>query len=306
MGDTSLGQMAFIAEATAGVTPATPAFSVIDHVSDSLEMQANQIRSNVVNSARVVKKSRRAGQEVGGSISLELYKSTEIDALLAGLLGNAFTGSPLRSKAGGSTLTSFTFERKLSATDYRRFTGCRINSLGLSIVPEQFVTADIGIIGYTQTNANAIIVGATYTAPGTGEKLTPLDIASITLSNGITGSYDFASINMNISNNMQAKKRITASPVRGVVAGLATIDGTMEIYCEDKTFADAFTNETSFDMDIPLINAAQGYTLEARSIKITSYTDANPGNGDSFIARVGFEATLSSAYASSFGIQKSS
>lgn len=306
MGDTSLGQMAFIAEVTAGVTPATPTFLILDHVSETLEMTANQIRSNVVNSARVVKKSRRAGQEVGGSVNIELYKSTEIDALLAALLGNAFTGSPLRSKAGGSTLTSFTFERKLSATDYRRYTGCRINSLGLSIVPEQFVTADIGVIGYSQTNASTAIVGSNYTAAGTGEKLTPLDIASVTLSNGITGSYDFASINLNVSNNMQAKKRITASPVRGVVAGLATIDGTMEIYCEDKTFADAFNNETSFDMDIPLINGAQGYTLECRSLKITSYNDANPGNGDSFMARVGFEATLSAAYASSFGIQKSS
>ncbi len=70
-------------------------------------------------------------------INFELYKGSEVDELIASLMGQtAFTGSPLTAKAGGTVVDTYTFERKLSATDYRRFTGCRISMAEFTIAPD--------------------------------------------------------------------------------------------------------------------------------------------------------------------------
>lgn len=302
MGDTSLGQLAFVTESVAGVTPATPAFNLLDFVSEDITASGSQLRSNTVNPARVVQSSRRTSLEVTGGPSCEMTKSAATDALWEALLGNAFSSNV--AKLGGSTLPNLSFERKLSATDYRRYVGCRVNLLELTIQPEQFVTAKWGLLGRSMLTANSEIAGSTYAAEGTNEKLTGLDTGTITLSNGMTGTFDYASLALSISNNMTNTKRVGNSPVRGAVAGLATCTGKWEIYIEDKTWADAFVGETSFDASLPLLNAAKGYTLNMQNVKITSYDDSNKGNGSSFIATIDFETTLDAAYASSFGVTK--
>lgn len=305
---TSSGQLAFVAEVTPGTTPATPAFSVIDVVSEDLAMTANQIRSNSVTAVRTVAKSRRASAEVGNGFSIELCKGTEIDALLAALMGNTWSGTApnIRSKAGGSTLTSFTFERKINSSMYRRFTGCRLNTLALSLQPEQFVTAQFGVIGASEVTATSAIASSTYAAANSANKLTALDVASATFANGVTGSFDFAGLSVNITNNLTAMKRLGASPTRGIIAGQAQITGQLQIYVDANTLADAFIAETTFDLTVPMLNGSEGYSLEMQNIAITGYSDPNPGNGSEYIATIDFECTHDSTFGSSFGFIKTS
>lgn len=302
MGDTSLGQIAFIKEVTPGVTPATPTFLVMDVVSEDIAASGQQFRSNTVSSNRVVKSSRRTSMEVGNGFTSELTNDPATNALWEALLGNAFAANV--AKLGGSTLPAHTFERKLNATDFRRFVGCRINSLELSIQPENPVLAKWGVIGQSEVTAATAIASSTYTAPGTNEKLIALDVGTITLANGLTASFDYSNLNLTINNNMAATKRIGASPIRGVTAGQAQATGKLSIYIEDKSMADAFIAETAFDMTIPILNNSKGYTLAFKRVKPIGYTDPNPGNGNSFIAEVDFECTLDGAYASSFGVTK--
>jgi Phage tail tube protein len=302
MGDTSLGQLALIKEVTPGTTPATPAFSIIDFVSEDLAATGQQFRSNTVNLGRVIKSSRRTSIEVGGGFTCELTNDLITNSLWEALLGNPFATNV--AKLGGSTLSAFTIERKLLATDYRRFVGARVNALELSIQPEKEVVAKWGMIGLSMTTGAALIAGATYTQPGTNEKLTGLDVGTIAMSNGVTGSFDYSNLSLTIGNNMATTKRVGASPVRGVVAGLGQITGKLDIYIEDKSMADAFIAETPFDLTIPILNNAKGYTLALKKVKCVGYSDPNPGNAQSFIASLDIEATLDAAYTSSFGVTK--
>lgn len=302
MGDTSLGQMAFVQESTVGVTPASPVFNVFDFVSEDLKASSQQLRSNTVSPQRVVKSSRRGSLEVAGGPTAELTKSAATDKLFEALLGNAFTANV--AKLGGSTLPTFTFERKLSSTDYRRYLACRVNSLELTLQPEQFVIAKWGLLGRSMTTGATAIASSTYTAEGSNEKLTALDVGTITLANGMTGTFDYANATVTISNNMTNTKRIGNSPVRGTVAGLASCNLKLDIYIEDTAWADAFLAETPFDIDLPLLNAAKGYTLNFKKLRIGDYDDSNKGNGNSFIATIDCEATLDGTYGSSFGITK--
>lgn len=302
MGDTSLGQLAFVSETVAGVTPATPAFKILDFVSEDLLASGQAIRSNTVNASRVQKTSRRTSLEVSNGPTCELTKSAATDELLSALLGNAWASNV--AKLGGSTIPTFSFERKLAAADFRRYVGCRVNSLDLTIQPEQFVIAKWGLLGRSMVPANAGIAGATYTPDGSNEKLTAMDVGSITLSNGMSGTFDYASIGITISNNMNNTKRVGNSPIRGTVAGIATAVLKAEIYIEGKEWADAFVGETSFDFSLPLLNATKGYTLDMQNMKVTAYDDSNKGNGNSFIATIEAECNLDGTYGSSFGITK--
>lgn len=305
---TSSGQLAFVAESTAGTTPASPAFSIVDIVSEDIGLTTNQIRSNTVTASRVVSKSRRVSSEVGGGFSIELCKGTEIDALLSGLMGNAFTGTApnIRSKAGGATLTPFTFERKISSAMYRRFTGCRLNTLQLQIAPEQAVQAQFGVLGMSEVTATSAIAGATYAAANTGNKMTALDMASATFANGVTGSFDLAGLTVNITNNLTAMKKLGASTTRSTIAGQAQITGQLQVYVDANTLADAFLAETLFDLTVALTNGSDSYSLEMQNMAITNYNDPNPGNGSEYIASIDFECTLDGTYTSSFGFLKTS
>lgn len=305
MPDTSSGQLAFVKEIVPGATPATPAFKLIDIVDEDLALGTTQIRSAAVNPLRVVKASRRAGKEVGGGLRFELTKATEIDTIIAAVLGNPFGGAPLTAKAGGAVVDTFTFERKISATDYRRFTGVRLGTAEFTIAPEQFIVVRVAGVGFSMTTGAAAIAGATYAAAGAAEKLTALDIASITLSGGIALALDYESIAFSVNNQLAARKRIGPNSVRSVGAGQALVTGTMRCFV-DKAVADAFLGETAFNMDIPFVNAAEGYTALFKNVKITEYNDPITGNTDEFVSTVAFEATLDVGFGSSFGISKTS
>lgn len=304
MVDTSSGQLAFVKETVAGTAPATPAFRVLDFVSEDLAMTSNSVRSAAVTPQRVVRSNRRAGREVGGGVSLELYTGTEIDTIMAALMGNPFTGTPGLSLAGGLVVDSFTFERKLTATDYRRFHGCRIGSAEFTLAPEANILCRLAMMGFTETTGNAPITGATYTAATAGEKLTAVDVTGVTLTTGLTGTFDYESLSFTVNNQLATRKRLGPSTVRNIGAGQALVTGSMRLFVSDKTFADAYLADTKFDMAVGMAYAAAGYTPTFQNCAITSYSDANTGNGDEFMAAVEFEATLDATYGSSFGMQK--
>ena len=306
MGGTSSGQLAFVKETVVGTTPATPAFKIIDMTSEDLSLTVNQTRSEAITPQRVVRSSRRTGKEVGNGFSFELYKGAEIDEILRALCGQAaFAGVPLTVKAGGQTFDSFTFERKLSATDYRRFVGCQIGSAEFTIQPEAICQVRVGVTGYSMVTAAAAIAGATYANPTDIDKLTALDVTAITLSNGLTTSLDFENITLTVNNQLTARKRIGPNSVRSISQGQALVTGTARAYV-DKTLADAFVADTEFDMDIPFALAGEGYTLLLKDIHITEYNDPNTGNDDEYMSDFSFEATLDTTFGSSFGISKTS
>lgn len=308
MPGTSQGQLAYVKETVAGTTPATPAFSVLDLTGEDLSMAVTQSRSAAITPQRVVKGSRRTGRDVSGGFSFELYKGAEIDALLLSLLGqSAWSGlAPnMLAKAGGTVQDSYTFERKISATDYRRFTGCQIGSMEFTVAPEAITTVRVGVVGFSMVTANAIVTGATYAAASASQKLTALDVASVTLSGGLTAALDYETLTVTVNNQLTARRRIGPNSIRGVSQGqaLVTISGRAYV---DKAMADTFTTDTAFNLDLPSKFGGEGYTLLLKNLKITDYNDPITGNDDEFMSNFTAEATLDATFASSFGIEKTS
>lgn len=303
MPGTSSGQLAYVKETVAGTTPATPVFSVVDTTGEDLTLNVTQTRSAAVTPQRVVRTTRRTGKEVGNGFSFELYKGPEIDAILLSLLGQSAWTTNL-AKLGGTVQDSYTFERKISATDYRRFTGCQIASLEMTITPEAIVGCRATVVGFSQANAATIIAGATYTAAATTEKLTALDVAAVTLSGGLSTALDFETLTLTVNNQLTARKRIGPNSVRGVTAGQALVTLSGRAYV-DKTMSDAFLADTGFNVDLPFSFGGAGYTFLLKNVKQSANSDPITGNDDEFMSNFEAEATLDGAYGSSLGILRS-
>lgn len=306
MAGTSAGQLALVKETVAGATPATPAFKILDMTGADLKLSVTQTRSAAVTPQRVVRSSRRTGREVGNGFNFELYKGPEVDEILAALLGNAFAGGPPAvAKAGGTTMESFTIEHRLSAADYRRYVGCQLSMGEFTIAPEQIIGVRVGVVGYSMVTAVAAIAGATYANPTDVDKLTALDVAAVTLSDGITASLDYESLSFTLNNQKVARKRIGPASVRGISEGQALVTGSARIYVTQE-MANAYVADTSFDMDVPTMIGGSGYTFLFKNVKLTDLSEPNTGNDDEYMSNIEFEATIDATFGSSFGISKTS
>lgn len=303
MSDTSAGQLAFVKETVTGAAPTTPAFSILDFVDEDLTMTVARVRSAAVAAQRVAKQNRIAGREVGNGFRFELYKAAEVEAIIEALMGNTFATDV--AKAGGLLAPTFTIERKLSATDYRRFHGFRMGSAEFTVQPEQNVMVRVTGSGFTKTTGAAAIAGSTYIQPATTGKLNALDVASIVLTGGLALTTDYESLSFTVNNQLTTRKRLGPASVRGIGAGQALVTGTLRAFVDSKALADAFIAGTMFNFDVPMLLGTSGYTPSFKNVVITEYADPNTGNGDEFMATIGFEANLDTTYGSSFGFGRS-
>lgn len=106
MANGSRHSMRYVAEATHGVTPATPVFKPIRHVSTTLGLSKESLQSEEIRDDRQIADFRHGAYQVGGDIGIELSYGSFDDLLQATLMGTwtprATTGLQSLSAAVGS------------------------------------------------------------------------------------------------------------------------------------------------------------------------------------------------------------
>ncbi len=106
MANGSRHSMRYVAEATYGTTPATPAFKPIRHTSTTLGLSKESLQSEEIRDDRQIADFRHGAYQVGGDMNIELSFASFDDLLEATLLGtwvaNTTTGSQSLSAAVGS------------------------------------------------------------------------------------------------------------------------------------------------------------------------------------------------------------
>lgn len=302
MADTSEGTMAFIAEATYGVTPATPVFKALRFTSETLSQNVDTLVSNEVRPDAMVADVRRSTVQVGGEIQFELAAEPNFQDLMAAALRSTWTTNVAK---GGVLKPSFTFERKVvgsAATTYMRFLGCRVESLSLNITPEQIVTGSLGVTGASHATATTIVTGATYTAAGTQSVMAGADITAIALS-GVAG-VDYMSATLNISNNLRVQRKLGTTAARGVGYGRRQITGEINAYFEDVTAYNVFMNDTVPSLTFTVTNGTSNYQFNIPKIRITSGEVPNDGNDNDFMVKLGYQAIFDSGISSDIQITR--
>lgn len=302
MADTSESTMAFIAEATYGVTPTTPAFKGLRFVSETLSQNVDTLVSNEVRADAMVADVRRSTVQVGGEIQFELESDTNFQDLMAAALRGTWTTNVVK---GGVLKPSFTFERKVvgsALTTYMRFLGCRLETFSLNIAPDQLVTGSLGVVGASHATATAVIAGATYTAAGSNPVMAGADITAIALS-GVAG-VDYMSATLNVTNNLRVQRKLGTTSARGVGYGRRQITGEINAYFEDVTAYNVFINDSTPSLSFTVTNGANSYAVSLPKIRITSGEVPNDGNDNDFMVKLGYQAIYDSGITSDIQITR--
>jgi hypothetical protein len=223
MTNSSQTRLAYVVESVYGTTPATPTFKEARFTGESMNANIETTTSNEIRADRNVTDVIQTGQNAGGAVDIELSYGS-FDDWLESLLFSTWSTNVLKN---GITQKSFTIEKtfEAGATDqYHRFTGAVANSLALSIQAGQIVTGSFDFLAKGASTGQAIISGATYTAPNTNDVIN----AAVNFSAlGVTGvtSPAITALNLNITNNLRQQAVVGSLESRGIGTGSFEVTG---------------------------------------------------------------------------------
>jgi hypothetical protein len=256
-------QLAYISEVTYGTTPASPAMVSLPFVTHSVDLSKTRVQSAEITPDRMPRVDRHGQRTVSGDIAVEM-RPADYDFLLEAALFGAFTTNVLNT---GTTVKSFTLEDgALDITQYRAFTGCMVNTMQMSIAPNQMTTATFGVIGKNMTQGSTPL-DAALTAASNNE---PFDSFSGTITEGGSAIAYVNSIDFTLNNNLNPTFALGAVATPQMEFGMSSLEGTMTVFYQDAALITKFLNETESSLSIVLDDRVAGlnYTLLMPRIKI--------------------------------------
>ncbi|WP_173087370.1 phage tail tube protein [Devosia sp. 1635] len=285
-------RVAAVAETAFGVAPATPSFQTLRTTSGGLRTTKSTGTSNERQSDRNVRDEFELGQDVTGSYDFEFTYGT-FDQILAALMCSSWVGDVLKN---GITPQSLTIEEtyELGAADaFRRFSGCMINTMSLSIGARAAVTGSFGIMGRMEALAEAIVTGATYADPSE----TPVSTASANVAGLAIGSITPApkvrSLTLDISNNLRTRPVVGSKFSEEFGLGRFDVSGTMECYFENKTLYQACLDHGLADLTLQVGNAGgDKYQFDIDKLRLGDGNVTAGGNDDDIMVSVPFRGLL--------------
>jgi len=241
-------------ETSFGVTTTPVVAKTLPYRSHSLDLTKERVQGSDILSDRMAFVDRHGNRVVGGSVEVDLRRG-DYDALLESAFFNTFSGTGSRTLTIGTTPKFFTLEDgALDVTQFRRFTGCAVNTATFNIAPNQMVQTTFDIVGRDMVQS-----GTSFDAsPDAPSAYQPFDsFNGVLLEGGITTNSDLcivSSLQFSISNDLSPAHVILCADNTSRAAqmqyGLATVEGTMTVYYEDATLINKFLNETESSLTV--------------------------------------------------------
>lgn len=296
--DGSQTRLGYVAEATIGTIPTSPVFQIMRYRTANVRLTKQTDISDEIRPDRNVPGITDVGRAVQGTIETR-FSYTTFDTWLEHLMCSAFSTNVLKNgilhKAG--TL-EFTYEQ--GATDsYLRYTGCRINTLDLTLRSRAPVLASWGFMGITSpTPTTSILSGATYTAATTTEDFNAgLNVAALTItSTSLVASPKVQALTMRIANNIYQIDVVGQYAPYGHGLGRFEVTGTLTVLFESLAAYTAVLNHEDILIEFTLTDAA-GNSLEF-SVPKAKLLDGGPtvaGNGTAVVMEVPYQGFISAS-----------
>jgi hypothetical protein len=285
-------RVAAVAETAFGTTPATPAFKTVRTTSGGLRTTKSTGTSNERQADRNVRDEFQLGQDVTGSYDFELTYGS-FDQFLEGVMCSTWSSNVLKN---GLAQKFFTFEEtyELGTTDtFRRFSGCRINTMSLSIAARAAITGSFGIMGRMEALAEAIVTGATYADPET----TPVTTASASVSAlvvaGVSPAPRVRSLSLEINNGLRTRPEVGSLYSAEFGEGRFEVTGSIEAYFQNKALYQGVLDHGEGSITFDVGNeTGEKYSITLPRIKFGDGNITAGGNDDDVMAAIPFRALL--------------
>lgn len=229
---------AFVAETTAGSTPATPSFINSD-VPINMTAVPNIIEHRSLAAKGEAVQTAIAGIDVTGNMSGPMIYGA-YDDLLASLLQGAWASDVLKS---GKATSTFTVENAIAAGEggtvtMSRYQGCEVTGGTLTLTSNADINFAFDLIGMGSTDTStSIITGATYTDQSQRTPLScGIDVGTIAFNGYTLDAFESATINFNYEGR-EAQNKLSSNFVKGgITKGALLPEITARVYV-DANFA---------------------------------------------------------------------
>ncbi|WP_444901247.1 phage tail tube protein [Microbulbifer sp. SSSA007] len=266
MADGSQHSMAYAAESTYGVTPASPSFKAIRNKGTTLALTKEGSADEELRDDRQITDYRHMNKSVGGDININLSYGSFDDLLEAVSMGT-WTNDKLTV---GATRRSFTIERKFGGIPdkpYHRYKGCEVNTLNLTVAPGARVSGSFGIIGKDMNLGAAALPGSTY---GDATSTQVFDSFKGVISEGSTDLAIVTEVTLTLENGLESRYVIGSDTTVQPGAGRSNVTGQLSAYFENSTLLEKFLNEDASSLEFSLVDAAgNSYVITLPKIKYT-------------------------------------
>ena len=260
----SRSSLSYIVESTFGTTPAGN-FTNLPFSTHSLNLSKDRVAGNDIQSDRMPRVDRHGNRQVGGDIAVDMRDADYDDWLEAAML-NTWSTNVLKV---GTTPKFFSIEDYAADIDQARlFTGCTVNTMGVSLAPNQMVTTTFGVVGKDMT------IGATEKTQDDASGAAPFDAYSGDLSIGDVGAGSASAIvtglDFTLTNGYAPTFVIGDDSAPSLEFGRAEVEGTLSAYFEDAALVNRFLNETETEIEVSVGDGSNTMTFLFPRVKINS------------------------------------
>jgi len=293
----------YIVESTAGTTPAGN-FQEIPIKSHSLDLVKEVVSGNDI--AIMDEVERHGNRMVQGDISVDM-RADIFDTLLESALRNTWDTSPSSLPDVlkiGEVPKYFSFED--AATDigqYQIYSGCAVNSMSVSVAPNQMVDTTFGIMGFNKT------ISGTGRTLDPNTSTVPFDAYSGNLeigdSGGSASAVQITACDFTLTNNLEHAFIVGSEVPQCLTRGRTEVTGSFTAHFLNDALINRFLNETESLLTIPVNDPdnANEYLFGFPRIKINSAATVLEGPGMRLV-QMEFRALFDSTTNTSFYIER--
>lgn len=191
----------------------------------------------------------------------------------------------------GTNLRTFSIEKAHTDIDqYQLFTGCGINSMSLSISPNQMVTGSFSVMGSDMSLSQSTNANSVTDAPTSS----PFDSFTGSIKEGGSTIAIVTDLSLSIENGLSQNYVVFTDGAVSLTDGRSRVTGSISVYFEDETLLEKFVNETESDLVFTLTDTdGNGYRFILPRIKYTGAPTPVSGE-DNIILNMPFMALYDS------------
>lgn len=294
----SRSRLAYGVESTFGTAAST--YTNLPFNTHSLNLTKDRVAGNEIQPDRMPRVDRHGNRQTAGDIVVDL-RDGDYDDLIESAMLSSFSTNVIKV---GTTPKFLTFEDYAADIDQARlFTGCAVNTMAVSLAPNQMVTTTFGIVGKDMT------IGATEKTVTAASGAAPFDSYSGDLSIGNVGASAPVAIvtgmDFTLTNSFAPTFVIGDDSAPSLEYGMATVEGTLSAYFEDSALINRFINETETEIEVSVDDptGTNAYTFLFPKVKINS-ADVGVDGPTSRIISMSFVALYDSTEQSNLTITR--
>jgi hypothetical protein len=294
----SRSRLAYGVETTFGTAAST--YTNLPFNTHSLNLTKDRVAGNEIQPDRMPRVDRHGNRQTAGDIVVDL-RDADYDDLIASAMLSAWSSDVIKV---GTTPKFLTIEDYAADIDQARlFTGMAVNTMAVSLAPNQMVTGTFGMVGKDMT------ISATEKTVAAASGAQPFDSYSGDLAIGNVGGSSAVAIvtgmDFTLTNSFAPTFVIGDDSAPSLEYGRAEVEGTLTAYFEDAALINRFLNETETEIEVSVDDptGTNSYTFLFPKVKINS-ADVGVDGPTSRMISMSFVALYDSTEASNLVITR--